>query len=142
MGTVANRLQGILYSMEEHTALHNVIPSIASLDPANFRGRSGRRTARLARFFDMFLTSRRARFLRKVRTLSEMIVYIGHDFRNAAKGVVADGSDAQRSSHWEKLDTNQFDLNTCFRETIVLLKSFLRAIPEEQLPSFEQNVEA
>jgi hypothetical protein len=40
-----------------------------------------------------------------------------------------------------KMETNHVDLNTCMRETTILLKSFLRAIPEEQLSYFQQNVE-
>jgi trans-aconitate methyltransferase len=43
---------------------------------------------------------------------------------------------------WECLDDCHFDLNTCLRETIVLLKSFLVAIPENELDGFEQTYRA
>ena len=39
------------------------------------------------------------------------------------------------------MDAAHYDLNTCLRETIVLLKSFLRALPEDQVGGFQKSVE-
>jgi hypothetical protein len=38
------------------------------------------------------------------------------------------------------LDAVHYDLNTCLRETAVLYKSFLHALPEPQLASFEATL--
>jgi hypothetical protein len=35
-----------------------------------------------------------------------------------------------------------YDVNTCLRETQVMLKSFLRALPSQQLDSFEERLRA
>jgi hypothetical protein len=39
-------------------------------------------------------------------------------------------------SHWEALDSLHYDLNTCLRETIVVLKSFLLGLSPEELDAF------
>jgi len=41
---------------------------------------------------------------------------------------------------WDEVDTGHYDLNTCLREAIILLKSFLIALPEDQLGAFETTV--
>ena len=41
---------------------------------------------------------------------------------------------------WEVLDAVHYDLNTCLRETAVLYKSFLHALPESQLENFEKTL--
>jgi hypothetical protein len=43
---------------------------------------------------------------------------------------------------WKTIDAAHYDLNTCLRETIVLLKSFLRALPDDQLTGFQKSVTA
>jgi len=41
---------------------------------------------------------------------------------------------------WDEVDTDHYDLNTCLREAIVVLKSFLIALPESQLGTFQDTV--
>jgi hypothetical protein len=43
---------------------------------------------------------------------------------------------------WRRLDACHFDLNTCLREAIVLLKSFLVALPESEVDGFESTYRA
>ena len=38
------------------------------------------------------------------------------------------------------LDKGHFDLNTCLRESIVLLKSFLVVLPDEQVTAFKAAI--
>ena len=33
--------------------------------------------------------------------------------------------------HWNILDTSHYDLNTCPRESVVILKRFLQALPQD-----------
>jgi len=42
---------------------------------------------------------------------------------------------------WDTLERAHFDLNTCLREAIILLKSFLVVLPDDQLSSFESALE-
>ncbi|HEX9224020.1 MAG TPA: hypothetical protein VF860_11860, partial [Candidatus Acidoferrales bacterium] len=39
---------------------------------------------------------------------------------------------------WLEIDLLHYDLNTCLRESIVILKSFLIVLPHEELTSFEE----
>jgi len=41
---------------------------------------------------------------------------------------------------WQAVDAAHYDLNTCLREAIVLLKSFLMALPNEELEAFRATV--
>jgi len=47
---------------------------------------------------------------------------------------------AAASSFWAALDAGHFDLNTCLRETVVLFKSFLVVLPEEQLDGLDFTI--
>jgi hypothetical protein len=41
---------------------------------------------------------------------------------------------------WELVNTYHYDLNTCLREAIVLLKSFLIVLPANQIGAFQQTI--
>ena len=43
---------------------------------------------------------------------------------------------------WKIVDAAHYDLNTCLRETIIMLKSFLHVLPDEELPSFQKFVDS
>ena len=38
------------------------------------------------------------------------------------------------------MDAGHFDLNTCLRESMILLKCFLRVLPDEEIVDFEKTV--
>jgi hypothetical protein len=38
------------------------------------------------------------------------------------------------------VDADHYDINTCLREAIVLLKSFLLVLPADQLETFQQTI--
>jgi hypothetical protein len=135
-----NHLDGMLRAMHQHAKNHGVRPSVAPLNPANFLGRGGSKGARRSQLLSMVLFSRRARFLDKIRRLREMVTHIGSDFRSAAEDLIFTGAAAEPASLWEAVDVSHFDLNTCLRESIVLLKCFLRAIPDPALAEFQRTV--
>lgn len=133
-------LDGMLRGMQLHAKSHRVKPSVAPLNPANFLGRDGSKGARRSQLLGMVLFSRRAQFLEKVRRLREMVTHIGNDFRGAAEDLISTGAAAEPAYLWESVDTDHFDLNTCLRETVVLLKCFIRAIPDPELAEFQRTV--
>jgi hypothetical protein len=132
-------LEGMLRAMQQHTKKHGVKPSVAPLNPANFLGREGIKGARRSQLLSMVLISRRAQFLEKIRRLSGMVTHIGNDFRYAVEDLISAGAAAEPASHLEAVDTGHYDLNTCLRETIVLLKCFIRAIPDPELVDFQRT---
>jgi hypothetical protein len=132
-------LDGVLHAMHQHTKKHGVKPSVAPLNPTNFLGRDGSKGARRSQLLSMVLFSRRAQFLEKIRRLREMVTHIGNDFRCGAEDLISTGAPAEPAVLWEAVDMGHYDLNTCLRETVVLLKCFIRAIPDPELAEFHRT---
>lgn len=132
-------LAGILRALYEHARHYGTVPNAAPLNPANYRGHRGQRSARLSGLLNRVLLSSRLQFLHKVSTLAEMVEELGRDFGTAAEAL-AEGSSHDLQRMWNEVDADHYDLNTCLRETFVVLKSFLIALPVEQLGIFESAI--
>jgi hypothetical protein len=132
-------LAGLLHALSEHAKHYGTIPNAAPLDPSNFQGQKGQRSARMGSLLNLVLLSHRLQFLHKVSTLEEMVEDLGQDFRYAANGL-AGGNYLNAKKMWAELDADHYDLNTCLRETIVVFKSFLIALPESQLGVFQNTL--
>jgi hypothetical protein len=132
-------LGGLLRSLSEHAKHYGTIPNAAPLDPDNFQGHRGQRSARMSSLLNHVLLSQRLQFLHKVSTLEEMVEDLGNDFRHAADDL-AEGVSFDPGKMWAEVDAHHYDLNTCLRETIVVFKSFLIALPESQLGSYQNTV--
>jgi hypothetical protein len=135
----ANTLVGLLWSLSEHAKHYGTIPNAAPLDPANFQGSRGQRVARLNSLLCRVLLSERSQFLYKISTLGEMVEDLSEDFCSAAGEIVSSISMIP-DTLWISVDEAHYDLNTCLRETIVLLKSFLMALPDTELEAFQATV--
>jgi hypothetical protein len=138
---LAHPLGALLHSLGEHAKHYGVIPNTAPLDPANFQGYREQRTARMSDLLSRVLLTQRSQFLHKISTLEEMVVDVGKHFREAAEDLAA-GAAAEPAEEWQTVDAAHYDLNTCLREAIVLLKSFLLVLPEEELGAFQKTVES
>jgi hypothetical protein len=140
---LCNRLAGclgaLLRALGEHAKHYGTIPNTASLDPSNFQGPKEQRTARMSDLLSRVLLTQRSRFLHKIGTLGEMAGDIGKDFRLAVENL-SGGASADPEADWHVVDAAHYDLNTCLREAIVLLKSFLLVLPEDQLGAFQRTV--
>jgi len=131
----------LLHILGEHAKHFGIIPNIAPLDAANFRGAREQRSARMSGVLSHVLLTQRSQFLHKIDTLEEMVLNIHNDFSEVAADL-GNGASAEPSSDWRILDDAHFDLNTCLRESIVLLKSFFVVLPNDQLPVFQKSVAA
>ncbi len=132
-------LAGLLRAVSEHARHYGTVPNAAPLDPANFQGQKGQRSARMSSLLNLVLLSHRLQFLHKVSTLEEMVEDLGQDFRHAANDL-AGGTYLNPKKMWAELDADHYDLNTCLREAIVVFKSFLIALPESQLGVFQNTL--
>jgi hypothetical protein len=132
-------LGGLLRALSEHAKHYGTTPNAAPLDPANFQGRRGQRSARMSSLLNRVLLTHRLQFLHKISTLEEMVDDLGKDFRTAADDL-AEGASLNPMEIWAEVDSDHYDLNTCLRESIVMFKSFLIAMPEGQLGAFEDTV--
>jgi hypothetical protein len=132
-------LVGLLRALSEHAKHYGTIPNAAPLDPGNFQGQRGQRSARMSGLLNRVLLSHRLQFLHKVSTLEEMVDDLGKDFRNSADDLAA-GISLNPKKIWAEVDADHYDLNTCLRESIVVFKSFLIALPDGQLGAFQDTV--
>lgn len=129
-------LDHVLGGLHLHAKHFGLVPNAAPLDPANYRGAREQRTARLTGFLSRVLLSQRSQFIHKASTLREMVRELNSDFCKAVNDLLG-GLYARQDVRWESLDQVHFDLNTCLRETVILLKSFLVVLPDDQIASFE-----
>jgi hypothetical protein len=137
---LSNLLDGMLGSLREHTRRYGLLPSVEPLNPANFRGQRERRSALISAQLTSILLSQRARFLNKISTLRKMLFDLRKDFCQAAQELCLERGGDERALLWASMDTGQFDLNTCLRELLVLLKCFLRVMPDDHLVGFQKTV--
>lgn len=113
------------------------VPAVEPLHPKNFRGDSSQSHAAGNLFLHRVLPSRRARFLLKVRKLEAAVSRLAEDFRGPADEI-AEGASVEPSASWHTLELAHDDLNTMMRESIVVLKSFLRAVSDGRFTAFRQ----
>jgi hypothetical protein len=136
---LTNPLIGLLRGLAEHAKHHGLVPNAAPLDPANFRGSRAQRAARMSGLLGRVLLSRRAHYLQKLSTLHELVEDLSREIHEDVEDIL-EGTAHSPEAQWQAMDANHFDLNTCFREAIVLLKSFLLVLPDDQLDLFEDTV--
>lgn len=135
----AHPLVALLWSLGEHAKHHGTVPNAAPLDPANFQSARGQRVARISSVLCHFLLSERSQFLHKISALGEMVADLNDDFCSATSDISSAAAFVP-DSLWQSADAAHYDLNTCLREAIILLKSFLRALPDTELEPFQATV--
>lgn len=132
------RLSSVLHAMRQHARHFGVVPNLAPLEASNFRTERAQRTARFSSLISHVLLSERSQFIQKISALEHIVEELGYAF---AEGVGhLDPADSSAWASWLALDVCHFDLNTCLRETLVLVKSFLVVLPEEQLDMFDFTI--
>jgi hypothetical protein len=137
---LTSSLEGMLCSLGEHVTHYGLVPSVVPLDAADFHGRRGQSSARTSSLLSNVLLSRRAQYLSKVGTLREMVGYMNVDFCLAARELLCARGPSKLALLWAAMDEGQFDLNSCLRESMILLKCFLRVMPNQQLQAFQKTV--
>jgi hypothetical protein len=136
---LADPLTALLRALGQHAKHYGTVPNAVPLESSNFQSPKGQRTARMSDLLSRVLLTQRSQFLHKIGALEEMIGDLRQDFRLAAEDL-GTGASAEPAEDWSALDAAHYDLNTCLRETIVLLKSFLVVLPEDQLGPFQKTV--
>lgn len=138
-GRLTNRMNDMLVSLAEYSGKHRLTPSVKPLDHATFLSRRGQQSARRNYFLAFVPRARKAQFLSKIRSLIHLVANVRRDFSEAVEDLVSSGGRYESMSSWTIMDASHYDLNTCLRESIVMLKCFLRSLPAEQLISFERT---
>jgi hypothetical protein len=138
---LADPILGTLSLVRDHGSRIHDFPRVQPLKPDFFRGDTAHRAASWHALRHGMLFSGRSRFFHKLRTLAETFEGLVIEFEGDAREI-AEGTSTEPGACWSALDTLHFDLNTCLRESVVILKSFLRALPAEQLLAFQQRLES
>lgn len=135
-----DRLRATLAALAEEGGRLRRPPSVAPLCGEFFRGETAQSAATWSRILHFVLPLARPRYHYKLQTLETTVAGLTREFCEAALEI-AEGSCVNPPVRWRQLDEIHYDLNTCLRETIVLLKSFLCSLPVENLEAFEVRLE-
>ena len=138
---LASPLMSLLRVLAQHAKHYGTVPSVAPLNTENYQSAKGQRAARINGVLSKVLLPQRIQFLHKLATLLEMVEDLGKEFCAGAQDLAA-GLSTDPLALWKVVDAAHYDLNTCLRETIIMLKSFLHALPDEELASFQKAVGA
>jgi hypothetical protein len=136
---LALRITAVLHTMRQFSRHFGIAPNLAWLEASNFHSEQGQRAARHSNLVSHVLLSERSQFLNKVTTLEEIVDSLGDEVIDVSRQISVDKT-SYSSRLWRFLDLSYFDLNTCLRETDILLKSFLLVLPDDQLEMFDFTV--
>lgn len=140
MGRVSRQL---VFCCETLSFSGRHFPEVPLVDPLRtefFRGDTGQSAASWNGILHTVLFAQRSRFFHKLRILSETIERIDNEFFETASDI-SDGLTTDPNLTWGRLDSLHFDLNTCLRETEIILKSVLHALPSESIPLLSTELE-
>jgi hypothetical protein len=136
---LASPMHSLLCAMLDHGKHFGTTPNLLPLDPENFQHSRSQRVARFSDLLCKILLTRRSQFLHKISALADLVEDLGSNFEMTIDDLCEERS-LRPERDWELLDAVHYDLNTCLRESVVLFKSFLHALPDAQLAEFETNL--
>lgn len=134
------RLLAALGAVADQSKYSEPVPDVTPLNPDFFRREWAQRAAAWNHVLHHISLGTRARFMNKVHALDGTVGTLAGEFRETA-GEISEGLSVRPGDHWHSLDSLHYDVNTCLRETIVILKSFLYGLPDTELDVFEQRLE-
>ena len=111
------------------------LPLVEPLKTEFFRGETAQNAAHWNELLHHVLFANRSRFFQKLRILTDTVEHVVGEFDEAAEDL-SQGLSIQPADCWKTLDCLQYDFNTCLCESEIILKSFIRALPAEQLATF------
>ena len=136
---LVQRLAGTLIVSCQCMADHGRhVPDLPAVEPLNvefFRGETAQSAANWNALLHHVLWGDRSRFFHKLRILGHTVEQLCREFHQTASDI-SEGFTVQPGASWASLEVIHYDLTTCLREAEVVLKSFIRALPSEQLAAF------
>jgi hypothetical protein len=139
---LARLAAGLIHACEIASRRGRHMASLPAVNPLNgefFRGDAGRSAASRNVILHQVIFGNRQRFFQKVKALSELIQRLGEDFVLASADI-AEGITTRPVESWRELESLHHDFTTCLRESEVLLKGFLRALPGDHLAVFQAQI--
>jgi hypothetical protein len=133
---LAHPLLVLLRTMLDHAKHFGIAPNHEPLNAQNFQSSRSQRAALFNDLVSRILLTRKSQFAHKISALADLVEELNSSFEATAQEL-AGGESFQPDRDWDLLDAAHYDLNTCLREAVVLLKSFLHALPDPQIVSFQ-----
>jgi hypothetical protein len=134
-------LEGTLDVLERHGRHFASVPSFTPLNVEDFQAERARQRARLHNRLSLVVFSRHFGFLNKIKTLNRITSDLAEEYLAAVTAVV-EGSLISPGQNWQRLFHLQYDMTTVFRESEILLKSFLVELPGDDVETFGNNISA
>jgi hypothetical protein len=116
------------------------LPAVEPLKTEFFRGETAQSAASWNAVLHHILFGDRPRFFQKVRILRDTVERLVEEFQRSSADLM-EGVSADPGSPWDSLDSLHYDINTCLRESEVVLKGFLHALPNDQLSAFAEAID-
>lgn len=132
-------LLGLIRAMQVHSRHFGSTPKLAPLNPEHFQNSRNQRLARFNGLFGRILLTSRSQFLYKLSALAEMTDELEQNYGSAVE-TLEQGLTARPDRYWDIMDASHYDLNTCLRESVVILKCFLHVLPDDQLAEFQVSL--
>jgi hypothetical protein len=132
-------LGGMLDALERHARHFASVPTFEPFNVEHFRGERARQRAKLHNRLSFVLFSRHFGFLNKIKTLNKITSDLAEEYTEAANAVV-EGSYISPEQQWQRLFYLQYDMTTVFRESEIILKSFLVQLPGNDVRTFGDNI--
>ncbi len=136
---LAARLRDILRSLNEHGRHFGTKPNVVPLCADFFRSERAQQLARANNLAFLLVLRANTRFFRKLGAIEETVAALRNEAQHIA-GSITDGTTRALPTQWTRLEVLHYDLNTCLRETIIVLKSFLCALPSKELNPFRKRL--
>ena len=134
-------LLAALRAVEAQGRHFGTLPAVTPLEPDNFRGETARNASTWSSLLLGVLFSERLRFFFKLRTLMDTAEDLAAEFQGAA-GEIVEGTTTRPAESWDALECLHYDLNTCFQESKIVMKSFLLALPDKQVAAVRKMLES
>jgi hypothetical protein len=119
----------------------NNVPLVEPLNTEFFRGETAQSAAHWNELLHHVLFADRSRFFQKLRILSDTVERVVREFDETAQEL-SQGLAIRPADCWRELECLHYDFNTCLCESEIILKSFLRALPTEQLAAFASELDS
>jgi hypothetical protein len=137
---LAKLIDEMLCNIAQRCMRDRISPSVAPLNPEDFLGHWSRRAAMTQSIQHSLLLKRGLQFRYKIRKLRSINKRLAGDFSQVAGTLSSESVLADVQELWTRMSTLHFDINTCMREVIVMLKCFLHMLPENTLREFDESL--
>jgi hypothetical protein len=132
-------LLGLIRAMQVPSRHFGTTPNLAPLNPEHGHNSRNQWLARFHGLFGRILLTSRSQCLYKLSALAEMTEELEQNYGSAVE-TLEEGLTARPERYWDIMDASHYDLNTCLRESVVILKCFLHVLPDDQLAKFQASL--